>query len=72
MAPEAPAVSEKELTAQQWFERGFAATDHDEEIQFFTEAIRLNPDYHLAYYNRGVARYAKGDMDGAPAAPKAM
>ena len=64
-AEAAPAVQEQELTAQQWFERGFASTDHDEEIRFYTEAIRLNPDYAVAFYNRGIAHSDKGDLDGA-------
>jgi len=64
-AEEAPAVKEKELTAQQWFERGFAATDLDEKLQFYTEALQLKPDYADAYNNRGIARSDKGDLDGA-------
>jgi tetratricopeptide (TPR) repeat protein len=64
-AAAAPSVQQEELTAQQWFERGFAATDHDEEIRFFTEAIRLKPDYPSAIHNRGVARQVKGDIAGA-------
>jgi tetratricopeptide (TPR) repeat protein len=61
----APPVAEEELTAQQWFERGVSATDYDEEIRFNTEAIRLKPDYADAFYNRGLARHKKGDVDGA-------
>ena len=133
-AAKAPTVAEDELTAQQWFERGFNATDPDEKIRFYTEAIRLKPDYRRrllqpgpcalqqrrprrrarrttakpsassptmpmplatgamratikaiwtahsqdynqairlkpdfadAFYNRGIARYMKGDLDGA-------
>ena len=64
-AKAAPAVQEEELTAQQWFERGFAATDPNEQIRFYTEAIRLNPDYADAFINRGSAYYNKGDPDGA-------
>src|SRR5205085_1150556 len=64
-AEAAPAVQEQELTAQQWFERGFAATDHDEQIHVYTEAIRLQPDYASAFNNRGIARKAKGDVEGA-------
>jgi hypothetical protein len=60
----APAVQEEELTAQQWFERGFAATDVDEKLRFYTEAIRLKTDYALAFNNRGVARSDKGDVEG--------
>jgi hypothetical protein len=44
-ADTAPAVQQEELTAQQWFERGFAAGDIDEKLRFYTEAIRLKPDY---------------------------
>src|ERR1019366_2482511 len=59
----APAVQEEELTAQQWFERGFAAADVDEQLRFYSEAIRLKPDYAAAFNNRGAARNAKGDME---------
>jgi len=61
----APAVHERELTAQQWFERGFAAVDIDERLRFYNEAIRLKPDYADAFNNRGIARGAKGDIEGA-------
>jgi tetratricopeptide (TPR) repeat protein len=60
-----PIVSEQELTAQQWFERGFAAIDLDEKLRFYTEAIRLKPDYADAFNNRGAARSDKGDLEGA-------
>src|SRR5580658_5463377 len=36
-ADAAPAVHEEELTAQQWFERGFAAVDIDEQLGFYNE-----------------------------------
>jgi TIR domain len=55
----APAVREEELTAQQWFERGLAAADAGEQIRFYSEAIRLKPDYGFAFYNRGRTRYGK-------------
>jgi tetratricopeptide (TPR) repeat protein len=61
----APAVQEEELTAQQWFERGFAATDLDERLRFYNEAIRLRPDNASAFNNRGNARREKGDLEGA-------
>jgi hypothetical protein len=35
----APAVHVEELTPQQWFERGFAAVDMDEQLLFYNEAI---------------------------------
>ena len=53
-ASAAPAVGEEALTAQAWFEKGFNATDLDEKIRCYTEAIRLKPDYAAAYNNRGI------------------
>ncbi|MGC2110238.1 MAG: tetratricopeptide repeat protein, partial [Candidatus Korobacteraceae bacterium] len=64
-AAAAPAVAEEELTAQQWFERGFNAVDPNEQVRFYSEAIRLKPDYAYAFYNRALARREKGDRDGA-------
>lgn len=61
----APPVQEKELTAQQWFEQGFAAFDVHEKLRFYTEAIRLKPDYAKAFNNRGKTRSDKGDVEGA-------
>jgi tetratricopeptide (TPR) repeat protein len=65
IASAAPEVGKAELTAQDWFERGFDATDHDEEFRCFSQAIRLKPDFAEAYINRGYALAAKGDHDGA-------
>lgn len=56
-----------QLTAEEWFERGFVFgldDNMDESIQCFTEAIRLNPSYE-AYFNRGIIRRENGDLDGA-------
>ena len=64
-ASNAPPVSEQELAAQQWFERGFDAVDTGEQLRCYTEAIRLKPDFADAYNNRGVTRKALGDMAGA-------
>src|ERR1017187_4152305 len=64
-ADAAPAVQEEELTAQQWFERGLAASDLDEKLRLYSEAIRLKPDYAEAFNNRGVARANRGDVEGA-------
>ena len=61
----APAVREEELTALQWLERGWDATDLDEKLRFYTQAIRLKPDYALALTARGLARKDKGDLAGS-------
>lgn len=34
-------------------------------LQDYSEAIRLKPNYAIAFNNRGVARSAKGDIEGA-------
>ena len=39
--------------------------EHDKAIADYTEAIRLNPKYAEAYYNRGVAYEDKGEHDKA-------
>ncbi len=64
-AAEAPPVGEEELTAQQWLERGFNASDLDEKVRFYSEAIRLKPDFAKAFNNRGVVRRQREDVEGA-------
>jgi len=65
VAGAAPPVQKEELSAEQWFERGFAASDLGEKIRCYTEAIRLKPDFADAYNNRGNARGDLDDLDGA-------
>jgi hypothetical protein len=52
-----PPVQEEQLTATEWFERGYNAADLDEKLRCYSEAIRLKPDYVEAFNNRGFARY---------------
>ncbi|MFC1997045.1 tetratricopeptide repeat protein [Chloroflexota bacterium] len=54
-AREAPKVTREELTAQEWFERGYKATDAQEQIRYYTEAIRLDPEFEYAFNNRGLS-----------------
>jgi tetratricopeptide (TPR) repeat protein len=61
----APQVTKTELTAQQWFERGFSATDPDEKVSCYSEAIRLKPDFADAFFSRGNTRHEIADFDGA-------
>lgn len=64
-ADEQPKVEENELSAQEWFEKGYQATDYDEKIKFYSEAIRLNSNHAISYYNRANAYDDKGDLEGA-------
>jgi tetratricopeptide (TPR) repeat protein len=64
-ANKAASVREKELTAQEWFEKGKKSNDLDQKIRCYTQAIGLKSDYAKAYNNRGIARKDKGDIDGA-------
>ncbi len=61
----APAVKKEELTAQGCFERAFNASDLDEQIRLYGEAIRLQPDFAEAFNNRGELRRRQGDIDAA-------
>lgn len=61
----APPVTEQDLSAEEWFERGFNADDLDTKIHYYNEALRLNAQYAYAYHNRGIARKQQGDVDGA-------
>jgi len=64
-ASAAPTVTERELTAQEWFERGYNATGQEEKLRFYDEAIRLKSDYAEAFNNRGLVRKEMGDLEGA-------
>jgi len=61
-AANAPQVEEGALSAEQWFERGWEATEPTEKIRCFTEVIRLNPEHVRAYAERGEARLKAGDL----------
>jgi tetratricopeptide (TPR) repeat protein len=61
-----PTPTKQELSAEGYFNRGYALKDKsNEQIAYFTEAIRLNPQYAIAYYNRGKAHEEQGDLAGA-------
>jgi tetratricopeptide (TPR) repeat protein len=57
-----------EKTAKGCFHRGYALmqkADYDKAIVEYTEAIRLDPKYALAYTHRAVAYFNKGEVDKA-------
>lgn len=67
-ASEAPPVEKQQLSAQEWFERGYVfreAENLDEAIRCFTEAICLEPNFAKAYSFRGDALRAKDELESA-------
>jgi tetratricopeptide (TPR) repeat protein len=68
-AKEAAPVEKEQLTAQEWFERGYIFAveikNYDEAIRCFSETIKLQPNDALAYYNRGRALYDQNKLDEA-------
>lgn len=64
-ASAAPMVEKGELTAQEWFERGFSSTTAEERIGCFSNAIRLKPEFPYAFVQRGLALREKDDLNGA-------
>ena len=65
-AGQANFVSDKELTAQEWFERGNSRIvngDWDGALADYNETIRLDPNFAPAYYNRAIVYHAKGDHE---------
>lgn len=68
VAVAAPPVTEKQLSSEEYFERGIIhqeANDSDKAIFYYTEAIRLNPQFANAYNNRGLAYIGIDDRDKA-------
>lgn len=56
-ASEAPLFDKEQLTAQEWFERGYVFAEnenYDEAIRCYTKAIQLAPNRTEPYFNRGL------------------
>jgi tetratricopeptide (TPR) repeat protein len=61
----APAVGKKELTAQEWFEKGQDTNNPEESIGHVTKAISLQPDFAEAYLTRGILFSIMGNEERA-------
>lgn len=58
----------KELGSHAWFSVGYLCGERDDYevvLDSYTKAIRLNPNYVEAYYNRGVAKHNLGQYEAA-------
>lgn len=67
-ASESRQIKFEELSAQDWFERGYVYSTNGnfhEGLRCFSEAINLKPDFFEAFTNRGVTKAEIGDLDGA-------
>jgi tetratricopeptide (TPR) repeat protein len=54
--------------AETFYKRGveqYEKKEYDQAIAAFTEAVRLYPQYNMAYNYRGLTYYKKGDYDAA-------
>ena len=61
-------VIQERYTATEWFKKGYNAGENknwDEAIVCYSKAIELDPDYAMAYNNRGWAYDEKGEYDRA-------
>jgi tetratricopeptide (TPR) repeat protein len=47
--------SKRKAEAEKWFNKGYDEKNTEKKIEYYTQAIELNPDYDSAYNNRGVA-----------------
>jgi tetratricopeptide (TPR) repeat protein len=66
-ASSAPPVESIELTAQDFFEKGLLASDPNESIRQYNQALAKNPLFAPAVLNRGNARARLNDLVGASA-----
>ncbi len=63
-------IEQKELTAQEWFERGYVfqeAKNLDEAIRCYSESLRLDPNFDAPYNNLGnvfasLERYGEAEI----------
>ncbi len=63
----APRVTDVQLSAQEYFEQAWARGDDDLDgkIADYSDAIRVDAEYAVAFNNRGAVRADQGDLEGA-------
>jgi tetratricopeptide (TPR) repeat protein len=59
-----PPVDNEKL-AKEWFDKGFKETNHYKEIEYFSKAIELKPNYKAAFFNRAIAKSDLGKYNEA-------
>lgn len=67
-AKKAVLVETEQLTAQEWFERGYVFQqdkNFSEALRCYNEVIRIQPDLPEAFLNRSAVRFDQDDLDGA-------
>jgi tetratricopeptide (TPR) repeat protein len=62
-AKKAKEVNLEELSAQAWLEKGYKATDINEQFRYFNMAISLKTDFADAYLARGAVSAERGDFN---------
>ena len=62
----APVPTRSQITAEYWFERGFALNDNsNRELDFYNQAIALRPDFAQALFNRAKVHKERGNHHAA-------
>ena len=68
VAEQKPQPTKSELKAETSFSVGLAyqeAEKFESAIEFYTEALTINPKYHRAFYNRGLCHHRSDDLHEA-------
>jgi tetratricopeptide (TPR) repeat protein len=54
-----------DLSAIEWFNKGYATKDLKKRREYYSKAIEMNPQYEEAYINRGIVCHQLGIEDAA-------
>ena len=50
-------------TAEEYFDKAYNSSDYQYKIDNYTKCLRINPDYAIAYNNRGLAYSELGNYE---------